>query len=97
MTQYYENTSRIYTGVCALTAAPERLGGPLICRRLILVAAADATNPVIVPQGQPAAAGFPIPKISADGSHQALELFVNDVSVVHVAGSGNVYWYVELP
>ena len=91
---WYQGASKIYTGVHAAQTEPIPLGINVVCRRILLIAAEGAAA-VIVHQGNPAAGGFPIPCISADGSHSYLEMWVNSPNVLWISGSGNVYWIAE--
>lgn len=98
MPQYYEGAAkRFMVGRRTLTNAdPIALSADHLCRRVLIVAEAG-DSVVLVPQGQPAAVGFPIPQIQADGSFIPLELWVNNVAAVWVAGANTdvVYYYYE--
>lgn len=95
--KWYEGASRYMTGQFAATTVPRVLGVNVPCRRLLLIAKAGDVV-YVVSQGQPAAAGFPIPQIQVDGNHRYLELWVNNVQVVWLVGASGqetVYWLAE--
>lgn len=94
---YAGAVSLILTGRHVATVAPRRLGLNVIGRRILLVANAGDVA-FVVANGQPASGGFPIPQIQADGGFTPLELWVNNIQVIWIAGaSGNevVNWFVE--
>lgn len=94
--KFYTNAPAILSGSFTLGANPVRLNpNSLLTRRILLVCAASGSGKVSA-QGQPAASGFPIPNLQADGNYVPLELLVTDMNLVFVSGSGTLYWYVEM-
>lgn len=95
---YGDAVGSILTGQdTAVGTVPKQLGFDVICRRVLLVAAAGDTV-YVVSQGQPVGTGFPIPQIQADGNHRYLELWVNGLDVIWIVGTASddvVYWLAE--
>lgn len=91
---WYLGVSHVNSGIHAATAAPQPLGINIVCRRVLLVAAAGAAA-YVGPQDMPVPGAFPIPTIAADGTFVPLELWVNGLNMLWIQGTGNVYWFAE--
>ncbi len=103
---YAGAVANIFTGRHVHPAAPEPmpLGVNVPCRRVILVANAGDTIYVVSEReaGSPAApaalSGIPIPQVQPDGNYAAMELWVNNISVIWIVGAVGgeiVHWLAE--